>query len=61
MESLCVTVFGISCRGCTGFRVLSPVLQPLSIFFIIIYYIVFQLILLDIKVRNAEKESLTKT
>ena len=36
MEDLGVSVFGICCGGCSGFRVFNPVIQPFGLFFMLV-------------------------
>ena len=61
MEDLCVSVIGNCCWRRPGFRVLCPLLQPFGLHLFYFVFYCYQLILKNIRVYIAEKESLNKS
>ena len=61
LEDLCISVIGICCAGCLGFRVLSLASQKFGLYFFITYYILFQLNLKVFKVWKSVRENLAKS
>ena len=55
MDDLRVSVLGICCCGRSGFKVLSPVLQPFGLFFMLVINLIFKFFFIDIKTFIAEK------